>query len=126
MATDIGTAGGRDWVLVDKDDSGRLFQKESNGPWYLQFGIVIEITRKVHRRDVDLTAGDYGRTARTVACQIGDQYKTRTLATAERFVCRADRTRRIDEVSDYLQRTQVWQWLDDEADAEEIAWNVGA
>lgn len=116
-------AGGSDWVLTDKDDSGRIFQKEGDGPWYFQKGVTIEITRKVHRTSVSLGAGALGTYSGMITCGVGNQVKTRTLPNGSRFVCRADRTRRIDEPSEYLQQIQVWQWLDDEDNAAEIESN---
>lgn len=116
-------AGGNQWALVDKDDSSRIFQKEADGPWFRQKSVVIEITRKVHQRNVTLGAGDVGQYSGIMTCAVGGQIKTRALGDGEKFVCRADRTRRIEEAAEYYQQTQVWQWMEDDDDAEQITWN---
>jgi hypothetical protein len=113
-------AGGTEWALIRLEDASRIFQKVEDGPWFLQKHYVLEITRKVHVATIDTTPNKVGTYSGLMVFSIGGVTKIRTMSGTSVYVCRSDKTLRIDEASNYAQQTQIWEWLEPEDDAVEI------
>lgn len=109
-------AGGADWGMVRIRDASRLFQREAGGAWYLQKRFVVEITRKVKGSAVDVSPSAIGKQSGTMTLVVGTMVKSRT-ASKGAYVLRENGYDRIDEAMDWVQQTQLWEWIESEEDA---------
>lgn len=113
-------AGGSSWRLISLHDASRIFQKDGSGPWYIQRHYIVTITRKVKSSDVDVTPDVVGYSSASISFSISGRTLSRTRIGGQKYTCREDRYETLDEASNYVNRTQVWEWLEAEDQAKEI------
>jgi len=118
-------AGGSTWRVRRIRDGSRLFQKEENGPWFLQKRFVVEITRKVKGSDVDVSPSSIGSESGTMTFVCGTTVKSRT-ASKGKYILRENEYAEIDEAMNWMQQNQIWEWIEYEDDAKELDDGSGA
>jgi len=111
-------AGGANWRLISLLDASRLFQKDGEGPWFLQRHYTITIQRKVLGANIDTSPGTVGKSDGSIQFSIGGTTKGRS--GSSKYFCREDRYDAIEEASNFVNQTQVWEWIEPEEDAKEI------
>ncbi len=117
-------AGGNEWRLISLRDASRIFQEDGGGPWLIQRHYIVEIMRKVHSMNVDVTPNVVGTKSPSISFSISGRTLFRGLSgggeNAARYICREDAYETLDEASNYVNQKQVWEWLEPEDQATEI------
>lgn len=114
-------AGGSEWRLISLLDASRLFQKDGEGPWFLQRHYTVTIQRKVRAQNVDVSPQNVGSKSSSITFSIGGRTLSRgVIGGSSAYFCREDRYDTIDEASNFVNQTQVWEWIEPEEDAKEI------
>lgn len=105
-------AGGSDWVLQRVSDKTTTRQKVEGGPWFMQKGVEVTISRTFDGKDISTTGGEVGATSAIIVYTVARTIKTRSLSNGKKFVCTSDEVVNSEPVGVKCQRVQTWLYVD--------------